>query len=126
MDLETWAAVVGLAVGLPAVLLLKRLKSERRLAREGLAAIDAQLKRRTELVPRLLAAAQPLLPEEQVLLASLTELHAAAAAKDCEQRFGHERALGERLARLLALRERNAGLREDPGFGEAAAQLAAV
>jgi LemA protein len=127
MDLETWVAVLGLAVGLPTVFLFNRLKGERRLARDGLAAIEAQLRRRTELVPRLVAAAQSLLPGERALLASLTELHAAAAAaKDCEQRFGRERALGECLARLLALRESNAVLRDDDAFGEAAAQLAAV
>ena len=56
MSLEVWAAVIGLALAVPAVLLFNRLVAARNLARQGYADIDVQLKRRADLVPPLVEA----------------------------------------------------------------------
>jgi len=53
VDVETLAALLGIAIGLPAVFLYQRLKSERALAREAYSVLSAQLARRAALVPQL-------------------------------------------------------------------------
>ena len=56
MTPEILAAMVGLAVLAPAVWLYNRLVAGRNLGRQGFADIDVQLKRRADLVPRLVEA----------------------------------------------------------------------
>ncbi len=54
--MELWVAMAGVAIGLPVIFLYNRLVAERNLARQGYADIDVQLKRRADLVPRLVEA----------------------------------------------------------------------
>src|SRR5229473_3425515 len=77
MSLEVAAAILGLALGLPAVLLYHRLVAYRNQARQGFADVDAQLKRRADLVPRLVEAASAYAAREGVLTA-VAELRSAA------------------------------------------------
>ncbi|HEX6319584.1 MAG TPA: LemA family protein [Burkholderiales bacterium] len=97
MGLELWAAVVGLALSLPAVFVYNRLVSERNQARQGYADIDVQLKRRADLVPQPAAA-----------------------------RFGAERSLGEGLHRLVLLAEAYPQLKADASFRDLSARLVEV
>src|SRR5881394_205526 len=102
MSFEIWAAIVGLAVVVPAALLYNRLVSDRNQVRQGYADIDVQLKRRADLVPRLVAAVRAYAAHENALLTSVAELRAAAvAAPKIVERFAHERELGERLQHLV-------------------------
>src|SRR5512138_2910481 len=101
MGLEIWAAMIGLAVVAPAVWLYNGLVADRNLARQGFADIDVQLKRRADLVPQLVEAVRAYAAHEKALLTSVAELRAAAAAAPrLDQRFTHERLLGERLAKM--------------------------
>ena len=127
MDLEMMAAAAGLAVGLPAVFLYNRLVAERNQARQGYADIDVQLKRRADLVPRLVEAVRAYAAYEKAVLSGVTELRAAAlAAPDAERRFGHERALGEGLKKLLLLQEAYPQLKADANFRDLSAKLVEV
>ena len=81
MSLEVWAAVIGLALVVPAVLLFNRLVAARNLARQGYADIDVQLKRRADLVPPLVEAVKGYAAYEKALLTAVTEARGAALAE---------------------------------------------
>ena len=127
MSLEIWAAVLGLAVGVPLVLCYNRLVSDRNQARQGYADIDVQLKRRADLVPRLVEAVRGYAAYEKALLTTVTELRSAALAdKSLAARFGHERQLGEGLKQLVLLQESYPGLKADANFRQLSQSLVEV
>ena len=124
---EIWAAMIGLAVILPAVWLYNRLVADRNLVRQGFADIDVQLKRRADLVPQLVEAVRAYAAHEKALLTSIAELRSAAlAAPQPAERFAHERRLGERLDRLVLLQENYPALKADANFRDLAARLVEV
>jgi LemA protein len=127
MGLELWAAVVGLALILPAVFVYNRLVSERNQARQGYADIDVQLKRRADLVPQLVEAVRAYAAYEKALLTAVTEARAAALApQPAAARFGAERSLGEGLHRLVLLAEAYPQLKADASFRDLSARLVEV
>jgi LemA protein len=127
MGLELWAAVVGLALILPAVFVYNRLVSDRNQARQGYADIDVQLKRRADLVPRLVEAVRAYAAYEKALFTAVTEARAAAVAPQAPAaRFGAERALGEGLRRLVVLAESYPELKADAAFRDLSARLVEV
>lgn len=118
------AAVILLAA---AVWLYNRLIAERNLARQGLADIDVQLKRRADLVPLLVEAVKGYAGYEKALLTAVTELRAnALAAQGGAARFALERQLGERLQQLLLLQENYPQLKADANFRDLSAKLVEV
>ena len=123
MDVETLSALIGIAIGLPAVFLYQRLKSERGLAREAYAVLAAKLARRAAIVPQLVDAARPHEAQYHAAIAAVSEVLAATlAARDPETRFGQERALSDRLGTLMA----QPALAADARFHELAGKLAEV
>jgi LemA protein len=127
MGLELWAAIVGLALVLPAVFLYNRLVSDRNQARQGYADIDVQLKRRADLVPRLVETVRAYAAYEKALLTAVTEARAAALAPQSPAaRFGAERALGAGLKQLVVLAESYPQLKADAAFRDLAARLVEV
>lgn len=124
---EILAAMVGLAVVLPAIWLYNRLVSDRNLVRQGFADIDVQLKRRADLVPQLVEAVRAYAAHEKALLTSVAELRSAAlAAPQLAERFARERQLGERLDRLVLLQESYPALKADASFRDLSAKLVEV
>jgi LemA protein len=124
---EIWAAMVGLAVLMPAIWLYNRLVSDRNLVRQGFADIDVQLKRRADLVPQLVEAVRAYAAHEKALLTSVAELRSAAlAAPQLAERFARERQLGERLDRLVLLQENYPALKADANFRDLSAKLVEV
>ena len=124
---EIWAAMIGLAVILPAAWLYNRLVADRNLVRQGFADIDVQLKRRADLVPQLVEAVRAYAAHEKALLTSIAELRSAAlAAPKLVERFVHERQLGERLDKLVLLQENYPALKADANFRDLAAKLVEV
>lgn len=128
MSAETLLAIIGLALILPAISLYNRIVAARNLARQAYADIDVQLKRRAELVPQLVESVRAYAPHEtNALLAAVTELRAAALdAKRSEERFAHERGLGERLKEMVLLQESLPHLKADAGFRKLVAQLVEI
>ena len=124
---EIWAAMIGLAVLMPAIWLYNRLVSDRNLVRQGFADIDVQLKRRADLVPQLVEAVRAYAAHEKALLTSVAELRTAAlAAPQLVERFARERQLGERLDRLLLLQENYPALKADANFRDLSARLVEI
>lgn len=118
--------VAVLGIGLPAVWLYNRLVADRNQARQAYADIDVQLKRRADLVPRLVEAVRGYAAYEKALLASVTELRGQALQATMRERFPIERELGRRLQQLVVLQEAYPQLKADAGFRDLAAQLVAV
>jgi len=99
MQAASWiamAAVGALLVG--GIIVYNRVIRDRNLARQGFADIDVQLKRRADLVPRLVEAVPAYAAYEKALFTAVTDLRVdALKAASLATRFGAERALGERL-----------------------------
>ena len=127
MGIEIWAAMIGLAILAPAVWLYNRLVADRNLVRQGYADIDVQLKRRADLVPQLVEAVRGYAAHEKALLTSVAELRSAAlTAGRLDERFSHERQLGERLQNLVLLQENYPQLKADANFRDLSAKLVEV
>ena len=131
MSFGLWAAVVGLAVIVPVVLLFNRLVAARNLARQGYADIDVQLKRRADLVPALVEAVKGYAAYEKALLTAVTDarreaLAAASTPTPGAERFGLERSLGQGLKQLVALAEAYPNLKADASFRDLSARLVEV
>ncbi len=104
-----------------------RLIADRNQARQGFADIDVQLKRRADLVPQLVEAVRGYAAYEKALLTTVTELRASAAgAGPLAERFGHERALGESLKKLVLLQESYPQLKADANFRKLSDELVEV
>ncbi|MDX1711694.1 MAG: LemA family protein [Rhodovibrionaceae bacterium] len=125
------AVVVGVAVVL--YIWYATLISRRNAAQEALASIDAQLRKRYDLVPNVLRLAQRFMEHERDLLDSLTELRSKAQAgydpKDPDQVKEHleaSRGLQAGMARLFAVAEEYPDLRSSDTIVEAQQTYAEV
>ena len=126
MGLEVLAGIVVLGLGLPVAWMYNRLVADRNQARQGYADIDVQLKRRADLVPRLVEAVKAYAGYEKALLTTVTELRAQALNAALAERFPIEKTLGEKLQQLVVLQEAYPDLKADRNFRDLAAQLVAV
>ncbi len=126
--METWIFIIPLAVLIfLAIWLYNRLVAARNLARQGFADIDVQLKRRADLVPRLVEAVRGYAAYEKALLTTVTELRSAALAdKTLAARFGHERELGQGLRQLVLLQESYPELKADANWLQLSQSLVEV
>jgi len=103
---EIWAAMIGLAVILPAVWLYNRLVADRNLVRQGFADIDVQLKRRADLIPNLVNTVKGVMKFEQDTLEKVMNARARAlSATTVGERGAAEGELSQGLGRLLAVME---------------------
>lgn len=128
MAFGTWIslAVIG-AVLVVAVVLYNRLVADRNQVRQGYADIDVQLKRRADLVPRLVESVRGYAAYEKALFTTVTALRAnALTTQPAAARFGVERTLGERLQQLVLLQEAYPALKADANFRQLADQLVEI
>lgn len=122
---EIAAAILGLALGLPLVLLYNRLVASRGEARQGLAELEAQLRRRAELVPPLLERVSAHAANEERIIAAVAGLRGACLERQpAPERFGCEIGLGAELRKLMLLQETYPALKADAQFRDLAAKLA--
>ena len=104
-----WIVLAGLAAiaGL-VIVLYNRLVKSKQMVEEGWSGISVQLKRRTDLIPNLLAAVKGYMSHEKGVLERVTELRARAEAAeggDPAERSKVEGALSSALVRLFAVME---------------------
>jgi LemA protein len=129
----TWiiggAGAVVLAFG---IWVFNRLVHDRNLVAQAFADIDVQLKRRADLVPRLVEVVRGYAAHERATLTAVTELRGQATALAArtggpdEQRFAAEAGLGNALQRLIVLQENYPALKADANFRDLATQLVEV
>ncbi len=126
MGIEILAGIVILGIVLPAAWLYNRLVAARNQARQGYADIDVQLKRRADLVPRLVETVKGYAGYEKALLTAVTELRSQALQASLKERFPIEKQLGDKLHQVVVLQEAYPQLKADAAFRDLAAQLVAV
>lgn len=129
----TWLVVVALAaVAGYGIWMFNRLVHDRNLVAQAFADIDVQLKRRTDLVPRLVEVVRGYAAHERATLEAVTELRTRAAGLAAQSagpdaaRFAAERGLGAALQRLLVLQENYPTLKADGNFRDLSAKLVEV
>ncbi len=129
----TWIiGVAGAAVLAFGIWVFNRLVHDRNLVAQAFADIDVQLKRRADLVPRLVEVVRGYAAHERATLTAVTELRGQATALAArnggpdEQRFAAEAGLGNALQRLIVLQENYPALKADANFRDLAAQLVEV
>ncbi len=124
------------------VWIYNRLVHDRNLVAQALADVDVQLKRRADLVPRLVQTVRGNAAHEKAALAAVAELrgrlgepggHGGAAgagrgATDAAEarRFADELRLGAALRRLVLLQENYPRLKADANFRDLVARLVEV
>jgi LemA protein len=119
-------AALGAVIGY-AVFAYNRLVRLGNIAHEGWSGIDVQLRRRTDLVPNLVAAVKAYAAHERSLFEDIAARRSASiAASDVPDQAAAERALQGSLGRLLALAEAYPQLKADANFRELQTQLAAI
>lgn len=100
------AIVIGLV--LYAISIYNKLVKNRQLVEEGWSGIDVQLKRRSNLIPNLLATLKGYMSHEKSILTEVTQLRAGVQNTDGqgpEARAKAENALGAGLIKLYAVME---------------------
>jgi len=112
-----WGLAIALAVG--AAWLYNRLVAARNAVREAWAGVEVQLKRRHELIPRLVEATRAYADFERSLLARVASLRSGF---DPEA----EEAISDELARLLLVAEAYPELKASGNFLELQRALAEV
>ena len=127
MRLGWIVAAVVLALVLYALFAFNRLVRLRNLVREGWSGIDVQLRRRTDLVPNLVATVKAYAAHERAVFEEVTQWRASSiAASSVEGQATAERALSGSLARLLAVAEAYPQLKANQNFLELQKQLADI
>ncbi len=99
---------IAVAIVLFIISLYNKLVKNRQSVEEGWSGIDVQLKRRSNLIPNLLAAVKGYMKHEKGLLEGITKMRSHAndvADKGPEERAKAEGALGAGLLNLFAVME---------------------
>lgn len=129
----TWIiAVAGAAVLAFGIWVFNRLVHDRNLVAQAFADIDVQLKRRADLVPRLVEVVRGYAAHERATLTAVTELRGQVTALSARaggpdpQRFAAEAGLGSALQRLIVLQENYPALKADANFRDLSTQLVEV
>lgn len=105
-------ALIGLAI------LFNGLIARRQMANNGWADIDVQLKRRADLVPRLVSVVEGYAAHERQLFADIAakRSQALAAGDDAARRGAAESELSQPVARLIAVAEAYPELKANQNF----------
>jgi len=128
-----WTVVLfaAFAIGY-GIWVFNRMVHDRNLVAQAFADIDVQLKRRADLVPRLVEVVRGYAAHERATLGAVTELRsrvgtlAAQAGGPDAARFEAESGLGAALQRLVVLQESYPDLKADTSFRDLAAKLVEV
>jgi LemA protein len=129
-----WVSGLIVAAGAYGVWVFNRLVADRNLVAQGFADIDVQLKRRADLVPRLVEVVRGYAAYERATLEAVVGLRAQArqaAERDAPagshgERLAVEAQLGGALARVLMLQESYPQLKADANFRDLSAKLVEV
>jgi LemA protein len=120
----TWTLIIVAAVFVWAVVIYNRLVADRVRVSTAWSDIDVQLKRRHDLVPKLVDAVKVYAAYEAATIEELTRLRAASESEpDPEARAGLEQALDRRVHRLVAVAEAYPDLKASGQFLDLQQQL---
>jgi LemA protein len=116
------AAIVAIVVVL-ALLLYNRLARARNRTSAAWGDVDAELRRRADLVPELNAAVAGYAQHERSVIDAATQARNAAISGEPEPRAGEERRLGAAIGGVVGIAEANPELKASERFAQLAEQL---
>jgi LemA protein len=133
-NMVVWAWLPAAALVAYGIWVFNRLIADRNLVAQGYADIDVQLKRRADLVPRLVEVVRAYAAYERATLDAVVALRAQAerhATSDSRRdthagRLQAEAQLGNALGRLLLLQESYPQLKADANFRDLADKLVEI
>lgn len=102
---------------------LIRLKN---LVSEGWSGIDVQLKRRSNLIPNLVATVEGFAKQEKEILTEVTEARSQLGSENVSDRAAEEKALGQSLMKLFAVAESYPDLKSDQNFLDLQNELSSI
>lgn len=109
------------------VLVFNKLVSHRNRMREGWSGVEVQLKRRHDLIPRLVKVVSAYGHHEKSTLEGVMEKRAGAlAAKNASEAAEAERGLGERVGGIIAVAEDYPDIKADAVFRDLMTELVAT
>jgi len=115
--MEAFAALSLLAVLVGTIFIYNRLVRDRNRVLAAWSDIDVQLKRRHDLLPKLIEAVKRYAAYEQATLSAVVELRGrAVTATGIRERGNLERELGDGIQRLLAIAESYPDLKANQNF----------
>jgi LemA protein len=126
--MQIWLVLAILAaIAVYGVAVFNRLVRLRNLVREGWSGIDVQLKRRTDLVPNLVATVKAYAAHERTVFEEVAAMRASSiAANDVGGQASAERALQASLGKLFAVAEAYPELKANQNFLALQQQLADI
>ena len=116
------ATVAAIVVGI-AVLLYNRLARARNRTAAAWGDVDAELRRRADLVPALNDAVAAYAEHERSLIDAASQARSAAISAEPAARAGEEQRLGTAIGSVVGIAEANPQLKASERFGQLAQQL---
>ena len=113
-----WLAAAIAVVAVAGVLLVNRLIAARNRARAAWGDVDAELRRRADLVPELNAAVQAYAAHEREALEAATRARLEAHGDDPVTRAAAEQRLGSAIGGVVGIAEANPELRASERFAQ--------
>ena len=107
---------VAVLVGLWAILSYNGLVSKRAMVAEGWSGIDAQLKRRADLIPNLVETVKGYATHERETFDDLTKMRTQAGSQDPAQRAQAETAITAAIGKVMAVAEAYPDLKASANF----------
>ena len=109
---------IGIAVliVLWAIMTYNGLVSRRAMVAEGWSGIDAQLKRRTDLIPNLVETVKGYATHERTTFDELTKMRSGAGSQDPAQRAASETAITAAIGKIMAVAEAYPDLKASANF----------
>ena len=128
--MTTWIILlIAVALGIYIAVMFNRLVRKRQMAREAWSGIDVQLKRRSDLVPRLVDIVKGYVAHERDVLTEVTQLRSAGRALPVgavDKRGQVESAMSLALGRLMAVAEAYPDLKASGNFLDLQRDLSAL
>jgi len=120
--------VIGIAVliGLWAILTYNGLVARRAMVAEGWSGIDAQLKRRADLIPNLVETVKGYATHERTTFDELARLRSAGGSQDPAQRAASEQAITAAIGKVMAVAEAYPELKASANFQQLQGELADI
>jgi LemA protein len=107
---------VAVLIGLWAILSYNGLVSKRAMVAEGWAGIDAQLKRRADLIPNLVETVKGYATHERETFDEITKMRTATGSQDPAQRAQAETAITAAIGKVMAVAEAYPDLKASANF----------
>jgi LemA protein len=107
---------VAVLVGLWAILSYNGLVSKRAMVAEGWSGIDAQLKRRADLIPNLVETVKGYATHERETFDELTKMRSQAGSQDPAERAQAETAITAAIGKVMAVAEAYPDLKASANF----------